>query len=161
MRFNPLISGADRATRVPRHEVEARMRKVSIPSLAGQTARLPLGRGDHLRGFNGFNPLISGADRATDSGSGIVPMSLTGVSIPSLAGQTARPGTQPGTRVFERLTRFNPLISGADRATVLRCTSTVDTARHCFNPLISGADRATNLLRIRITPTSSSFQSPH
>ena len=41
---------------------------VSIPSLAGQTARLGAGLGSQQFKALCFNPLISGADRATLSG---------------------------------------------------------------------------------------------
>ena len=64
----------------------------------------------------GFNPLISGADRATRG--------------------------QYMTRPNYNGPRFNPLISGADRATtaILKMPG---LTRIRFNPLISGADRAT------------------
>ena len=64
--FNPLISGADRAT-----------------------GSLSLKPTFHLT--TSFNPLISGADRAT-SGRAKRSQCKVRVSIPSLAGQTARPG---------------------------------------------------------------------
>ena len=63
------------------------------------------------------------------------------VSIPSLAGQTARRLNARSMRLI-KITGFNPLISGADRAT----SAGVDWAGRqeaSFNPLISGADRAT------------------
>ena len=64
---------------------------VSIPSLAGQTARQPSSHWVVQLLFTCFNPLISGADRATDEYFGCW------INILTLG--------------------FNPLISGADRAT--------------------------------------------
>ena len=64
--------------------------KVSIPSLAGQTARLAV---------------MIGIEIANQY-----------VSIPSLAGQTARPKKISFLDLGNNL-GFNPLISGADRAT--------------------------------------------
>ena len=97
--FNPLISGADRATL---DEVTG----VTITKVLGVTH-------DQLPPC--FNPLISGADRATEQKRAAT-LAECDVSIPSLAGQTARPV------LCERLKKmigdcFNPLISGADRAT--------------------------------------------
>ena len=65
---------------------------VSIPSLAGQTAR-PSGKAILVAiTVTGFNPLISGADRAAQDQVGDFRLDRgPHVSIPSLAGQTARP----------------------------------------------------------------------
>ena len=91
-----------------------RRKAVSIPSLAGQTARPPepLLVKTIVQGSS-FNPLISGADRAAKLADG-ADIQGRAVSIPSLAGQTAR----LRVRAFSPRPhpRFNPLISGADRA---------------------------------------------
>ena len=107
--FNPLISGADRATAI---------RSVFI---------------DRVEVY-GFNPLISGADRAT---------------LISLF--TDRQVDPEG---------FNPLISGADRATPTRRFRQGQQII-CFNPLISGADRATYLWIVQKSERQVEFQSPH
>ena len=66
----------------------------------------------------GFNPLIGGADRATQP-----------TGIPDGPGWS-----------------FNPLIGGADRATGYLTTTVQGISPYvCFNPLIGGADRATEL----------------
>ena len=113
--------------------LEAAASIVSIPSLAGQTARLLIAA-----------PIVAA----------LIPT----VSIPSLAGQTAR--RMDNARETRFLDRFNPLISGADRAAL-------DCRAHCrgtdpdrFNPLISGADRAANGQR-KGNKVFGSFQSPH
>ena len=62
----------------------------SIPSLAGQTARLGSDWKLEEEPSLGFNPLISGADRATVASGSAPDSALYNVSIPSLAGQTAR-----------------------------------------------------------------------
>ena len=82
---------------------------VSIPSLAGQTARLDI---------------IPDDEALKDSH----------VSIPSLAGQTAR---------------LDPLLEHTE------------VLANCFNPLISGADRATIRRWEGANESPTQFQSPH
>ena len=107
--------------------------EVSIPSLAGQTARL-MALEDRIRAHDP-------------------------VSIPSLAGQTAR---RSGNTISRRsiTTSFNPLISGADRATPL-IPKHIKVAQSRFNPLISGADRATHVWLRCMRAAQAAFQSPH
>ena len=88
---------------------------VSIPSLAGQTARLVICPGHLFINSAGFNPLISGADRAAGSDAALADIEDFLVSIPSLAGQTARPSPNISLPTLNN-SGFNPLISGADRA---------------------------------------------
>ncbi len=64
-RFNPLGSGAGRATKRPRLPLISSGQGVSIPSEAGPVARHIEQIEDQARAEAGFNPLGSGAGRAT------------------------------------------------------------------------------------------------
>ena len=55
---------------------------------------------------------------------------------------------------------FNPLISGADRATK-PLWGLLTSPKQRFNPLISGADRATFAASASFLVSAASFQSPH
>ena len=79
------------------------MALVSIPSLAGQTARQQSVVTPIVTKESRFNPLISGADRAA-AAKPAAKRAATNVSIPSLAGQTARLNA-----LKRRLGRFSPV----------------------------------------------------
>ena len=88
---------------------------VSIPSLAGQTARHRRRSLGHCPGAFVSIPSLAGqtARRLIEN----LEMEVYFyVSIPSLAGQTARLDSQ-NIQNIKRKIGFNPLISGADRAT--------------------------------------------
>ena len=184
--FNPLISGADRAMRLIR-PAPAHGPHVSIPSLAGQTARPNSWKPRYGPISTVSIPSLAG-QTARRHAAFIEGIAKNGnVSIPSLAGQTARRNEVSADHKNARTVGFNPLISGADRATACQhsptrpCKHVVSipslagqTARRyksdkhgifplpSFNPLISGADRATRT-RIRAWPYRPlvRFQSPH
>ena len=85
------------------------------------------------------NPLIGGADRATQLGIKIRPE----VGFNPLIGGADRATRQPRSSRQLLRRRFNPLIGGADRATMSRCR-------------YGGADRATTE-----DCNAGMFQSPH
>ena len=194
--FNPLISGADRAAApVEFTQPRGADRDVSIPSLAGQTAR-PNGDDEYLtedslpcfnplisgadraaethyeiscRPPRGFNPLISGADRAAGDPTLLSRSTHLDVSIPSLAGQTARPMWQEsfiGLPITQGTARPNPStpspvsipsLAGQTARPEILAAVTFNTPRR-FNPLISGADRAADVAReFHRTPNHTSF----
>ena len=143
-RFNPLIGGADRATAL------------------NQNKKKPL--------QTCFNPLIGGADRATVAITPGITMAIKTVFqsphrrggsrdpekhsiVVGIAFEFQSPHRRGGSRdkysgvyrSYRYAGRFNPLIGGADRATVRMKRFLELPLLSRFNPLIGGADRATQI----------------
>ena len=120
-RFNPLISGADRATKPVVDSQVWYSEAVSIPSLAGQTARphSVVRTGEKVDGYVSI-PSLAGQTARLDGKVVWRIKNEQDVSIPSLAGQTARQYLN-SLDVSRESSGFNPLISGADRATKWCC----------------------------------------
>ena len=114
---------------------------VSIPSLAGQTARQYFRQCQGGRLMQVSIPSLAGQTARHHHVLPSLHRTASHVSIPSLAGQTARQERKIKKRK-RKFSGFNPLISGADRATIIWKQLWAEQFC-CFNPLISGADRAT------------------